>query len=59
MYFQFLGWRYALLILKVALAKLLRNYKFTTSFPYENLQIVNNLFLKFKEEPCLELQRRS
>lgn len=48
-----------MLTLKVALAKVLRNYKFNTKIRPEDLIIVNNFFLKFKEDPCLELQRRT
>ncbi|KAH8312402.1 hypothetical protein KR044_010573 [Drosophila immigrans] len=57
--FSISGWKYALLLVKVALAKLLRNYKFSTSFKYEDLDFVEDITLKFKIVPLLEIQRRN
>lgn len=52
------GWKYALMSVKVTMAKILRNYKLITSFRFEDLVIVNNVSLKLKEEPLLKLERR-
>ncbi|KAH8312633.1 hypothetical protein KR044_011827 [Drosophila immigrans] len=53
-----IGWRYGILSAKVTLAKLVRNYKFSTSFKYEDLELYEDLFLKLKRIPLLEIQRR-
>ncbi|KAH8383501.1 hypothetical protein KR009_008941 [Drosophila setifemur] len=54
-----LGWRYALISAKVTLAKLLRNYRFKTSFPFEDLYFVEDITMKLKTVPLLELQTRA
>ncbi|EDX13173.1 probable cytochrome P450 313a4 isoform X1 [Drosophila simulans] len=54
-----IGWRYALISAKVTLAKLLRNYRFRTSFPFENLYFVEDITMKLKSVPLLELQKRT
>ncbi|KAH8381276.1 hypothetical protein KR093_001709 [Drosophila rubida] len=54
-----IGWRYALISVKVALAKLLRNYKFSTEFKFEDLDFVEDITLKFRSMPLLEIQRRN
>ncbi|XP_041564231.1 probable cytochrome P450 313a4 isoform X2 [Drosophila elegans] len=53
-----IGWRYALISTKVTLAKLLRNYRFKTSFPFEDLCFVEDIAIKLKTVPLLELQKR-
>ncbi|EDV91207.1 probable cytochrome P450 313a4 [Drosophila grimshawi] len=53
-----IGWRYGLLSLKVTLAKLLRNYRFSTKFKFEDLQYVENVTIKLKTTPLLKLERR-
>ncbi|KAH8381275.1 hypothetical protein KR093_001708 [Drosophila rubida] len=53
-----IGWRYALISTKVTLAKLLRNYTFTTSFKFEDLHFVEHITLKFEQMPQLAIQRR-
>ncbi|XP_030370367.1 probable cytochrome P450 313a4 [Scaptodrosophila lebanonensis] len=54
-----IGWRYALISAKVTLAKLLRNFKFTTSFPFEDLVFVEDITIKLEKAPLLKLQRRN
>lgn len=54
-----LGWRYALISAKITLAKLLRNYKFSTSFKFEDLYFVEDITIKLKTVPLLKLQRRT
>jgi len=54
----FSGWRYALISAKITLAKLLRNYKFSTSFKFDDLFFVEDITIKLKTVPFLELQRR-
>ncbi|KAH8381527.1 hypothetical protein KR093_007446 [Drosophila rubida] len=54
-----IGWRYALISVKAALAKLLRNYKFSTSFKFEDLVYVEDVTLKFEQTPMLAIQRRN
>ncbi|KAH8407356.1 hypothetical protein KR215_008295 [Drosophila sulfurigaster] len=53
-----IGWRYALLSSKITLAKLLRNYKFSTSFKFEDLDFVEDITLKLRKVPLLEVQKR-
>ncbi|XP_030558984.1 probable cytochrome P450 313a4 isoform X2 [Drosophila novamexicana] len=54
-----IGWRYALISAKITLAKLLRNYKFSTSFKFEDLYFVEDITIKLKTVPLLKLQRRT
>ncbi|XP_034137517.1 probable cytochrome P450 313a4 isoform X2 [Drosophila guanche] len=53
-----IGWRYALISIKVTLAKLLRNYSFKTSFKFEDLYYVEDITMKLKAVPKLEVERR-
>ncbi|XP_060647591.1 probable cytochrome P450 313a4 isoform X2 [Drosophila nasuta] len=53
-----IGWRYALVSIKLTLAKLLRNYKFSTKFKFEDLDFFEDLTLGLKTVPLLEIQRR-
>ncbi|XP_023169188.2 probable cytochrome P450 313a4 [Drosophila hydei] len=54
-----IGWRYALISAKVTLAKLLRNFKFSTSFKFEDLYFVEDITIKLKTVPQLQVQRRT
>ncbi|XP_034483756.1 probable cytochrome P450 313a4 [Drosophila innubila] len=54
-----IGWRYGLISAKVTIAKLLRNYKFTTSFKFEDLVFVEDITMKLKTVPLIKLQRRN
>ncbi|KAH8332680.1 hypothetical protein KR074_009140 [Drosophila pseudoananassae] len=54
-----IGWRYALMSAKIALAKTLRNYKVCTSFHYEDLVFVDNIGMKLRKTPLLEFKRRN
>lgn len=58
-FFIFIGWRYALISAKVTLAKLLRNFKFSTSFKFEDLYFVEDITIKLKTVPQLQVQRRT
>ncbi|XP_034113845.1 probable cytochrome P450 313a4 [Drosophila albomicans] len=53
-----IGWRYGLIAIKVAMAKLLRNYKFSTSFKFEDLRFCEHVTLSLETVPLLEVQRR-
>ncbi|EDW83657.2 uncharacterized protein Dwil_GK13561 [Drosophila willistoni] len=53
-----IGWRYALISAKVTLAKLLRNYEFKTSFMFEDLYFIEDITIKLKSVPLLELKKR-
>ncbi|EDW59837.1 uncharacterized protein Dvir_GJ10058 [Drosophila virilis] len=53
-----IGWRYGILSMKVTLAKLVRNYKFSTSFNYKHLQFIDNITIKLATTPLLKLERR-
>ncbi|KPU79461.1 uncharacterized protein Dana_GF17734, isoform B [Drosophila ananassae] len=52
-----IGWRYALILSKIALARILRNYKLSTSFQYEELVFVDNIVMKLEKSPLLHFQR--
>ncbi|XP_061386473.1 probable cytochrome P450 313a4 [Musca vetustissima] len=53
-----IGWRYGLMSTKVALAKLLRNFTFSTDFQYKDLEFYNSIVLKLKHTPVLRIARR-
>ncbi|XP_061389734.1 probable cytochrome P450 313a4 [Musca vetustissima] len=53
-----IGWKYGLLSTKVALAKLLMNFKFSTDFKYVDLQFYNSIVLELKQTPVLKIERR-
>lgn len=44
---------------KLALVKILRNYKLKTSFPYENLEFVDHMVIKLAQSPQLAFERRT
>ncbi|XP_034117914.2 probable cytochrome P450 313a4 [Drosophila albomicans] len=54
-----IGWRYALISMKITLIKILRNYKLTTKFRFEDLEFVDSITLKLKKLPGLQLDRRN
>ncbi|XP_054081392.1 probable cytochrome P450 313a4 [Zeugodacus cucurbitae] len=53
-----IGSKYALLSLKIVVAKLVRNFRFTTDFEYSNLHFVENITIKLKEEPLIRIHKR-
>ncbi|XP_033232373.1 probable cytochrome P450 313a1 [Drosophila pseudoobscura] len=53
-----IGMKYAEIAAKVALSKILRNYKLSTSFRTEDFVFIENLSIDFAKKPLLELQRR-
>ncbi|XP_068155167.1 probable cytochrome P450 313a4 [Drosophila tropicalis] len=53
-----IGMRYGNMLAKVTLVKLLRNYKFTTKFRYEDLGFVVRVAMKLEKAPLLELEKR-
>lgn len=53
-----IGWKYALLTLKVALCHLLLKYKFSTSMKLGDIVFKSELFLKLENEYMLKLERR-
>ncbi|KAI8045134.1 hypothetical protein M5D96_001313 [Drosophila gunungcola] len=53
------SWKYALMSVKLALVKILRNYKIGTSFRYEDLDFVDNTAMKLAQSPRLHFQRRN
>jgi len=56
---SFIGSKYAMMSSKFALCRLLRNYKISTSFRYEDLVYVDNMTMKLAEYPRLEFKRRT
>ncbi|XP_070852166.1 probable cytochrome P450 313a3 isoform X2 [Drosophila suzukii] len=54
-----IGWQYGIMSSKLALAKILRNYKVSTSFRYEDLDFVDNIGMVLAQQPGIEFQRRT
>ncbi|XP_017076775.2 probable cytochrome P450 313a3 [Drosophila eugracilis] len=54
-----IGWKYGLMSSKLALSKILRNYKVTTSFRYEDLDFCDNVGMELAQPPSLEFHRRT
>ncbi|XP_065368963.1 probable cytochrome P450 313a4 [Calliphora vicina] len=54
-----IGWRYALIFVKIVLAKLIKTYKFSTDFKYKDLKFENRIALKLMEIPQLHLEQRN
>ncbi|XP_039947883.1 probable cytochrome P450 313a4 [Bactrocera tryoni] len=54
-----IGWHYAEVVLRVMLLSLIRNFKFTTSFRYEDLIFSDHISLRYVEEPKLQICRRN
>jgi len=44
---------------KLALSKILRNCKVSTSFRYEDLEFVDNIGMELAQSPGLEFHRRT
>ncbi|XP_061393736.1 probable cytochrome P450 313a4 [Musca vetustissima] len=53
-----IGWKYGLMSTKVTLAKLLRNFKFSTDFQYADLEFDYAIVLKLKHTPVLRIENR-
>ncbi|XP_065368966.1 probable cytochrome P450 313a4 [Calliphora vicina] len=53
-----IGWRYALIFVKISLAKLIKTYKFSTDFKYKDLKFENHIALKLVELPQLHVEQR-
>ncbi|EDV49405.1 probable cytochrome P450 313a3 [Drosophila erecta] len=54
-----IGWKYGLMSSKLALSKILRNYKVSTSYRYGDLEFVDNMGMKLAQLPGLEFHRRT
>ncbi|XP_070073350.1 probable cytochrome P450 313a5 isoform X2 [Drosophila takahashii] len=54
-----LGYKLSLISVKLALAKILRNYKLSTSFLYQDLEFVDNTTIKLAKQPKLKIERRT
>lgn len=52
------GRKYGLISSKIALAKLLRNFKFSTDFKYQDLEFCSSLVLSLKHVPVLKIAKR-
>ncbi|XP_073847880.1 probable cytochrome P450 313a4 [Musca autumnalis] len=53
-----IGYKYGLMSVKVALAKLLMNFKFSTEFKYSDLEFCNSIVLSLKHMPVLKITKR-
>ncbi|XP_036318900.1 probable cytochrome P450 313a4 [Rhagoletis pomonella] len=53
-----IGWKYALIAIKVLLTGFVRNFSFSTSTKLEELKFSNNISLKYTHEPKLVLKHR-
>ncbi|XP_022213607.2 probable cytochrome P450 313a1 [Drosophila obscura] len=54
-----IGWKYAEISAKIALAKVLRNFKLSTSFRPEDFVFMDNIGMELGKKPLLALQRRA
>ncbi|KAH8268245.1 hypothetical protein KR026_002418 [Drosophila bipectinata] len=54
-----IGWKYAQISIKVALARVLRNFIITTTFQYKDLVSVDNIVMKLNKPPLLNFKRRT
>ncbi|XP_016959760.1 probable cytochrome P450 313a3 [Drosophila biarmipes] len=54
-----IGWQYALMSSKLALAKILRNYRVSSTFRYEDLDFVDNIGMVLAQEPGVSFHRRT
>ncbi|XP_017467485.1 PREDICTED: probable cytochrome P450 313a4 [Rhagoletis zephyria] len=53
-----IGWKYALLSIKIAIAKLIWKFRFTTTFEYQQLHYVEDITIKLKETPLFRIYDR-
>uniref|UniRef100_A0A1I8NK92 Uncharacterized protein n=1 Tax=Musca domestica TaxID=7370 RepID=A0A1I8NK92_MUSDO len=53
-----IGQKYGMVSSKMALAKLLRNFKFSTDFKYIDLEFRNTLVMSLKRVPVLKITKR-
>uniref|UniRef100_A0A1I8M618 Cytochrome P450 n=1 Tax=Musca domestica TaxID=7370 RepID=A0A1I8M618_MUSDO len=53
-----IGRKYGLMSTKITLAKLLRNFKFSTDFKFEDLEYCDTLVLTLKRVPALKIEKR-
>jgi len=53
-----IGYRYALMLMKLLLAKIFRNYRIRTEAQLEQLLVKGNISLKLKEYPLCRVERR-
>ncbi|XP_054086742.1 probable cytochrome P450 313a4 [Zeugodacus cucurbitae] len=53
-----IGWKYALMAIKILLAGFVRNYSFETSVKLEDLKFSNNVTLKYTNEPAFTIKHR-
>ncbi|XP_055911572.1 probable cytochrome P450 313a4 [Eupeodes corollae] len=53
-----IGWQYARMFLKIALAQVLRKYRFTTKFKFNDIRCVEHITLRYETLPLLEVHRR-
>ncbi|CAD6995510.1 unnamed protein product [Ceratitis capitata] len=53
-----IGWKYALMAIKILLAGLVRNFSFSTSVKLEDLKFTNSLSLKYTNEPAFTIKHR-
>ncbi|XP_037822458.1 probable cytochrome P450 313a4 [Lucilia sericata] len=54
-----IGWRYALIALKVLVLNLVRDFEFSTDFPYDELIFINQVSLRFLNEPKIQFIKRN
>nr|XP_043067632.1 probable cytochrome P450 313a3 [Drosophila bipectinata] len=54
-----IGWKYAQISIKIALARVLRNFTITTTFQYKDLVSVDNIVMKLNKPPLLNFKRRT
>ncbi|XP_017844713.1 probable cytochrome P450 313a4 [Drosophila busckii] len=53
-----IGWKYALMSVKIALIKLVRNYEFSTNERHEDMKFLPTVFMVPAKEPLLEIKKR-
>ncbi|XP_055852028.1 probable cytochrome P450 313a4 [Episyrphus balteatus] len=53
-----IGWQYARIFLRIALAQVIRKYRFTTKFKFEDIRCVEHITLRYEKLPLLEVHKR-
>ncbi|XP_036229710.2 probable cytochrome P450 313a4 isoform X1 [Bactrocera oleae] len=53
-----IGWKYALMSIKILLAGFIRNFSFETNVKLEDLKFTNNVTLKYTNEPAFTIKNR-